>query len=103
MSASAPPQQTFDTPSTPRPEAAKITFELPGCTAMDPTARPANCAARIGPRHESPPLVVKYRPTPAMQPLPHALGSPVPGHRVSEEASSGMWAGAETLLPSNES
>ena len=98
MSASTPPQQVFDTPRTPRPEAAKITFELPGCTAIDPTARPANCATPIGPLHESPPLVVRYRPTPAVQPLPHALGSPVPAHRVSDEESFGSSASAATLL-----
>ena len=98
MSASTPPQQAFDTPSTPRPEAAKITFELPGCTAMEPTARPPNCAAPIGPRQESPPFVVRYRPTPAVQPLPHAFGSPVPAHRVSDEASFGSSASTATLL-----
>src|SRR5262245_63572897 len=89
ISASAPPQQVLVTPSTPRPEATKTTLELPGWTAIEPTARPENSAAPNGPFHESPPFLVMYTPTPAVQPLPQALGSPVPAQRVSDVASFG--------------
>ena len=54
MSASAPPQQTFDTPRTARPEAAKIVFESPGLTAIEPTARLLKLSRPRGPTHELP-------------------------------------------------
>lgn len=42
----------------PRPDAANTTLELPGCTAIEPTARPANSAVPTGPYQELPPFVV---------------------------------------------
>ncbi len=57
ISASAPPQQVLETPRTARPEAAKMTFELPGFTSIEPTARPANSFAPIGPCQTWPPLL----------------------------------------------
>jgi predicted outer membrane repeat protein len=37
---------------------ANTTLELPGCTAIEPTARPANSAVPTGPFQEFPPFVV---------------------------------------------
>ena len=66
-----------------------------------PTARPANCALPMGPCQDLPPLVLLYRPTPAVHPLPQAFGSPVPAHSVSADGSLGSSMISATLLCSN--
>ena len=57
MSASTPPQQTFETPRTARPDAAKIVFESPGFTAIEPTARLLKLSRPSGPTQVLPAFV----------------------------------------------
>ena len=81
---------------------AKMVLGSPSFTAMVPTARALKTDAPKGPDHVSPPSVDLYRPTPASQPLPQALASPVPTQRVFPVGSFGSNVMEPTEFIANE-
>src|SRR5581483_2521994 len=78
-----------------------MVFESPGLTAMVPIPRALKADFPSGPTQVFPPLVDLYNPTPASQPLPQALASPVPTQIVLPLGSLGSMAIEPTALISN--
>src|SRR5215203_3121890 len=101
MSGSAPPQHVFEMPRVARPEAAKIVFDSPGFTSIEPTPRAEKASAPSGPFQPLPPLWETYSPTPTSHPLEHAFGSPVPAQIVWCDASLGSSSSDDVFCWSN--
>src|SRR5688500_8773239 len=73
-----PEQHTLDMPRKAVVVATYRVLRSPGLTTISPMPLPPSASRPSGPLQVRPPLVDLYRPTPATQPEPQMLASPVP-------------------------